>query len=173
VQWNRWGGGVREVTFLSFEQFDGSSIEYSYSEEGFMGGLKGFLLGVGANLVSLPIGGPVLAGAATAAIGTEQAKRANKLKQEILAISKRIVDIKTGDVKKAKAEGLRVHQDDIKPLTTEDVVKSALLGGFLFSIYTGYKGHEIEELNKEMAVKMMELKIEFAKIGHDPERRSY
>lgn len=126
----------------------------TYSEEGWKGALKGFLVGGVASALTFGVGGAI--------IGAKQKEERVLLKKQIDTIADRIAQIHNGDVEKAKKAGKSVPSKQDVKLDGMDVVKSALLGYAFSGIYNGYSGHKIEELEKELEQKMKELEAAFS-----------
>lgn len=128
---------------------DGETV----SQEGFGGGLLGFLAG---SLGWAPfVGAGVHAAAKTARL---------KLQQDIEKISKRIADVRKGDIEDAKKNGTKVPKS-LENFDFVTVIKSALLGQFFGPFYGAHQGSELENLNDQLQAKLKELKAEMDKAG--------
>lgn len=123
------------------------------SEEGFTGGLIGFIVG-GATWV------PFVGAGVNSAV---KAKRM-KMQQDIEEISKRIAKLRAGEIEEAKKKGLDVAKKLKNPDWIE-IAKSAFLGSFFGPFYGARQGSEIENLNDKLRAKMKELEDEIEKAG--------
>lgn len=131
---------------------DGETV----SQEGFGGGLLGFLTGT---LGWAPfVGAGVNAAAKTARL---------KLQQDIEKIAKRIADVRKGDIEDAKKNGTKVPKN-LDNFDFVTVLKSALLGQFFGPFYGAHQGSQLQNLNNELQSKLKELKAELDKAGIDP-----
>lgn len=131
-----------------------ASETLTYSEEGWKGALKGFLIGNVASALTFGVGG--------ALISASQKEKRILLKKQIETIAGRIADIHNGNIEKAKKEGKSIPKKQDIELDSTDVLKSALLGFAFAGIYGGYSEHKIEELEKELEGKMKELEAAFS-----------
>ncbi len=170
-----------EIHVMSLESFDGTFEEWVYSEEGIAGGLKAFLHQTGSTIlggVGGAVVGGVLGGAPGAAIGyfagahtgsyksaKETAEKCVKLRRDIKAISERIAQLKKGELKEAKVRGLSLPQGMLTGEDADDVMEKSLIGAFVPFAIMAY-GSRAEDMQAELAAKMTELKIEFARINH-------
>lgn len=123
--------------------------ELNTANEGFVGGLLGFLIG-GASWV-IPFAAP---GAGAAA-----AMHANQLKADIKKITEAIQKAAIDNGKKAVAEG-KLSAEDFKQIERASfgtIFQGALLNTLFGPIYGAIKGSEIEDLQKELKKKCEEL----------------
>lgn len=127
---------------------DDLSATVFVSQEGFMGGLVGFLAG---GVTWVPFVG---AGVHAAA----KAKRL-KLRDDIESIAKRIEKVRKGQLEEAKKLGLSVPKSEAG-IDWVGVVKGALLGSFFGPFYGARQGSQLENLNKELKAKLNELEKE-------------
>lgn len=148
--------GLRPAVDEAQGQTDGlvpATGDEQISQEGFGGGLLGFLAG---GLMWTPfVGAGVSATAKVARL---------KLQQDIEKISKRIAAVRKGDLEDAKKNGTKVPKgmDNVDFVT---VLKSALLGQFFGSFYGAHQGSELQNLNNELQAKLKQLKAEMEKAG--------
>lgn len=132
----------------------------SVSNEGFLGGLVGFLIG--------GTGWTPFVGAAVN--GAVKAKRM-EMRKDIEVIAKRIEKVRKGDIADAQKNGLEIPKRDMN-IDWIEVLKSALLGQFFGPFYGARQGSEIENLNKELRAKLAELEKEIEKSGISVESMS-
>lgn len=123
------------------------------SEEGFMGGLLGFLVG---GVTWNPLLGP--------AVHTTAKATRLKLREDIETIAKRIEKVRQGDLEEAKKKGLELPKK-LKNQDWTEIVKSGLLGTFFGPIYGARQGNQLENLNKELQKKLKELEKEIKEAG--------
>jgi hypothetical protein len=148
------------------------------SMEGWKGALGGFLAGTTSVWAGAAVGGlagPIGAtgGAIGANVGISVAakERRERLKDDILKISKALESLRQGDLEQAKKEGKVVPPEQRRRLTPAQVALTAIKGFVPF--HTTYQGHKIEELQDELQDKLRELKREFRKAGIDVSNESY
>lgn len=148
------------------------------SMEGWKGALGGFLAGTTSVWAGSAVGGlagPVgaMGGAIGANVGISVAakERRERLKDDILKISKALESLRQGDLEQAKKEGKVVPAEQRRRLTPAQVALTAIKGFVPF--HTTYQGHKIEELQDELQDKLRELKREFRKAGIDVSNESY
>lgn len=134
------------------------------SNEGMKGAILGFLYGSAMQII--PVGGGAIA-------GTVVEMECQKLKRDIVHIAKQLEALREKDVKEATRIGLRSgHQSAAGHLRTHgkkiswtEVIAMAFAGAILSPITVAFQGHEYEELQKELASKLVELKLAYKKAG--------
>lgn len=117
------------------------------STEGFLGGLAGFILG------GIPIPGvPTVVGAASR-------HEADRLKKEIVAISKDIAELQHTGTLAALKEGKIDEETSKKQLKVDwtAVIEGAALGTLFGGIYGAIQGNRIQNRKKELDEKIEEL----------------
>lgn len=128
--------------------------EAEVSQEGFLGGLAGFL--VGSTVAWAPFVGP-------AVHSTVKIKRL-KLREDIQTIAKRIEKIRRGDLADAEKNGMKVPEK-LKDVNWTEIIKSAVLGTFFGPFYGAWQGSDLENLNNELRAKLKELEKELEVAG--------
>ena len=137
----------------------------TYSSEGAKGAILGFLLGTGAQAIAPFLGGAVA--------GATYEENIEITKRDILHVSKQIAALQNKDVAEATRLGLRTGNQTLrghrkKALERMDhtqVLKMALAGLVLSPITASFQGSKYEDLQKELAEKLVELKLAYAKRG--------
>lgn len=119
--------------------------ELVVSEEGFLGGLLGFVTGMATTL-------PVIGTAAHAGVKASRLK----LQQDIEVISKRIAEVRRGDIEDATKNGISVPKS-LKNPDWMEIAKGALLGTFFGPFYGARQGSEFQNLNAKLKAKIKEL----------------
>ncbi|MNF46418.1 phiKZ-like phage internal head protein [compost metagenome] len=142
--------GAAETPLTNEELPEGTE---AVSQEGFVGGLVGFLAG-GMGWV------PFVGAGVHAAV---KAKRL-KMQQDIEAVAKRIEKIRKGDLEDAKKNGMTIPKSELGTDWVQ-IVKGALLGQFFGSLYGARQGSDIENLNKQLREKLKELEKEIEAAG--------
>lgn len=117
------------------------------STEGFLGGLVGFILG------GIPIPG------IPTAVGIASRHEADRLKKEIVAISKDIAELQHTGTLAALKEGKIDEEASKKQLKVDwkAVVEGAVLGTLFAGIYGAIQGSRIQNRKKELDEKIEEL----------------
>jgi hypothetical protein len=142
--------GATETPLTNEELPEGTE---AVSQEGFSGGLVGFLVG--------GMGWAPFVGAGVN--GAVKAKRL-KMQQDIEAISKRIAKIRAGDIEDAKKNGMTIPKS-AQGVDWMEIAKSAVLGQFLGPIYGARQGNQLQNLNNELTAKLKELEKEIEAAG--------
>lgn len=125
------------------------------SNEGFVGGVLGFIVGA--------VGWTPFVGAGISAAA--KAKRL-ALKKDIEVIAKRIAKIHNGELADAEKNGTKIpDRDHVKEMDWVEIVKSAILGTILGPIYGAYQGSELQNLNRDLKAKIKELEEEIERAG--------
>lgn len=133
------------------------SGDETVSQEGFGGAMKAFGKTWAIGLRSFfSLKGGVGTAKAYAALDVEQKREADKLKKKIDVISKRLVEFREGDRKKAVAEGTKVPDSQLAPLDENELIIAVLKGQYI-PFYTTYYGHKVESLEGELNAKLAEL----------------
>lgn len=146
-----------ETVVTDSEVAAGGTGEVTVSQEGFKGALKAFgkTWGIGLrSFFSLKTG--VGTAKAYAALDVEQKREADKLKKKIEVIAGRLAEFREGDRKKAVAEGIKIPDSQIAPLSENELIISVLKGMYI-PFYTTYYGHKVESLENELNAKLAEL----------------
>lgn len=136
-----------------------SGDEVFVSQEGFTGAVKGFAIGTAGVVLA-----PLTFGLSNGAVDAGLKSKRQQLGNEINALAKRIAQVKNDDLKKAREEGVTIPRSEVEKYEAGDIVKSFLLG-MIVPFYSTYQGHQIEELEIELAAKVAALKIEMARKG--------
>lgn len=117
----------------------------TYSEEGFLGGLAGFIVG---GLGLFPGMGLVL--------GSVAKVKVQKLEQDIKIVSERIAKLRNKQIDASVKKGLTLP-NELKIVDGGEVIKGALLGNFFGPIYGIFLGSELQNLNEDLQKKLIEL----------------
>lgn len=137
-------------TTPSQESYDDSLV---YSEEGFLGGLAGFLL-----TGSIPFGGTIA--------GIFGEAKIQKLRNQINEASDRIAKLRNGAIDEAVKQGTKLPAD-IKPIDKTAVIKAALWGTLFGPFYGMVKGSQLENENDKLMALIKELEVELKRAGLD------
>lgn len=142
--------GSRTTTPPSLESYDDSLV---YSEEGFWGGLAGFLI-----TGSIPFGGTIA--------GIFGETKIQKLRNQIDEASDRIAKLRNGAIDEAVKQGTKLPAD-IKPIDKTAVIKAALWGTLFGPFYGMVKGSQLENENDKLMALIKELEVELKRAGLD------
>lgn len=142
---------------LVIGKYQEENKEATYSEEGFTGGLAGWL--VGGALWPTGFGSAAAAGAAHASI--------QKTREDIEEISDRIAKLRNKQIDDAVRQGIKLPKD-IKHLDKTQVVTSALLGVFFGPFWGAALGSTIQNDNEKLEAKIKILIKELKDAGIDP-----
>ena len=141
---------------LDISKYQISQEDLSISQEGFLGGLAGFL-GSAAVGMAVPFIGSAAAGA-----GLEASVQ--KKKKEIKIICDRIAKIRNGQIDEVKKKGIKLPKN-IDYIDSGEVVKGAVYGFLFGAIYGAYKGSELQNENDKLQEKLKELEEEYRRAG--------
>jgi hypothetical protein len=143
-----------EQTAKTVDEFDTASPEMvSISQEGFAGGLVGFLVG---STGWVPFVGPAIQAAA-------KTKRL-KLREDIQTIAKRIAQVRNGQIEEAKKNGTKLPKI-LKNIDYIEIIKSAILGQVFGGFYGAWQGSDLQNLNNQLQSKLKELEAELERAG--------
>lgn len=132
------------------------SKDITVSTEGFFGYLGGFLTGLGATMLAPP-------GFGMAGHGVLSNVKVQKLRNEINAVSEQIAKVRNNELDIAIKNGKEIPKS-VKEVSSDEIVRGAIMGLFFGPFYGGAKGSEIQNLNSELAKKLKELDVEIEKI---------
>lgn len=137
---------------LNINKYERNQDQLTYSEEGFGGGLVGFIIG----LAPIPFYATAMSAAAKV--------RIQKLQQDIEVISERISKLRNKQIDESVKKGIELPKE-LKHVDGSDVLKGAVLGTIFGPIYGIFIGSEYQDLNNELNKKIKELSVELEKAG--------
>lgn len=138
------------------ELADKATNKGEVSQEGFLGGLAGF---IGTSAVGAAI--PFVGGAAVGAAAKAQIQ---KTQQDIRIISERIAKLRNGEIDEMVKQGKELPKG-VKKIDGGDVAKGAVLGMLFGPFYGAYKGSQIQNEYGKLQDKIKELEVELERAG--------